>query len=778
MKAIINLARMELQKMFYSPIAWMVLIIFGVQSGIQYMDIISSWISRFEMSYGAEALTTHIYAGLFGFFSKIQNTLYLYIPLITMGLMSKEFGSGSIKLLYSSPVSNTQIVLGKYLAALVFSAAMVMILFIESIFGFVAIKDFDFLQVLTGLLGMFFVIATYSAIGLFMSSLTSYQIVAAIGSFASFFLLQQIGNMWQNIEFVRDITYWLSINGRSDTFIEGLICSEDVLYFILVSSLFIAFTIFRLRGIREKGPRYVSFTRYAGTFIVVALIGYVSTVPPLMKYYDCTHTKLNTLTENSQKVISKLEGKVKITTYVNLFDRYSYYGLPNSQKNDESNFERYTRFYPDIKMEYKYYYDIPVQEDFAKSHNIRYAGLTMKEALEKVCNICDMDPKKIKPGKDFMDEIDLTSELNRFVRKIETEDGKTAFLRVFDDLMVMPDESQITATFKQLTGGLPLVGFLTGHEERDVNNFGTRGYYTVTQEKPFRWSLLNNGTQITSLNLNNPVDNKINILVIADVKKQFSEIEKKNLNDYIDKGGNLILACDLKRQDNMNPLVARFGVKFLPGQIAEYNKNYTMDLVTSEITRKGKNLAYQFNEKIVKEEACVVMPGAVALAYEKNPGFKYTPVLVSDTVKDIAQIDSIGSWNELQTTDFIDGIAKYNPEKGETLGPLVTALALTRKVGNKEQRIMVLGDADCLSNGEISQEREGIKARNFSFINGMFFWLTNEQSPIDVRRPHNPDDNMLLKKDDMGFYKILYKIIIPALLVLGFLLIWLRRKGR
>lgn len=340
----------------------------------------------------------------------------------------------------------------------------------------------------------------------------------------------------------------------------------------------------------------------------------------------------------------------------------------------------------------------------------------------------------------------------------------------------MPTESQITAAFKQLSGDLPLVGFVEGHQERDINNFGTRGYYTFTQEKPFRWSLLNNGVRITSLMLDKPVDPKINILVIADIKTQFNETEMKNLEDFIGRGGNLVIACDRKRQEIMNPLVEQFGVKFLPGQIVEHNKGYAMDLVTAEVTGEGKNLTYQFEG--IQGRRSITMPGAVALSYEEKPGFKYIPVLVSDTVKNMAQIDSVGSWNELKTTDFVDDIAKYTPEEGETLGSLTTALALTREVGGKQQRIMILGDADCISNGELLATRKGINASNFNFTIGMFFWLTYEESPTDVRRPHNPDDNMLLKKDDMGFYKILYKIIIPALLALAFLLIWLRRKGR
>ncbi len=109
-------------------------------------------------------------------------------------------------------------------------------------------------------------------------------------------------------------------------------------------------------------------------------------------------------------------------------------------------------------------------------------------------------------------------------------------------------------------------------------------------------------------------------------------------------------------------------------------------------------------------DGIVSMQGTVAISYKDTGEFNYIPVLVSDTVKNIAQIDSVGSWNELQTTDFVDDIARYNPEKGETLGSLTTALALTRKVGEKEQRIMILGDADYFSNEGLSKRRRGIYA--------------------------------------------------------------------
>ena len=72
----------------------------------------------------------NVFAGWRGMFTAMQQYLYLYIPLLTMGLMSRELNSGSIKLLYSSPVTNTQIILGKYLSMMIYNLVLPSILYL------------------------------------------------------------------------------------------------------------------------------------------------------------------------------------------------------------------------------------------------------------------------------------------------------------------------------------------------------------------------------------------------------------------------------------------------------------------------------------------------------------------------------------------------------------------------------------------------------------------------------------------------------------------------
>lgn len=209
MRTIYKIARTELRTLFYSPVAWFILIIFTFQVSMDFSDSLDYLVRMKMMGYQNWGLTTQIFSSTGGLFPVVQNYLYLYLPLLTMGLMSRELGSGSISLLYSSPVTNRQIILGKFLSMMLYGLLLVLILVVFIVFVAFSINDVDFPLILSGLLGVYLLICAYAAIGLFMSSQTSYQVVAAMGTLAILAFLNFVGRMWQDIEFVRDITYWL-----------------------------------------------------------------------------------------------------------------------------------------------------------------------------------------------------------------------------------------------------------------------------------------------------------------------------------------------------------------------------------------------------------------------------------------------------------------------------------------------------------------------------------------------------------------------------------------
>ncbi|MEG2341445.1 MAG: ABC transporter permease, partial [Odoribacter sp.] len=321
MKTIYKIAKAELQNLFYSPVAWLILIIFTVQVSMNFMDMCANIVSNQDTGWSSSGITGRIFCGPYSFYAAVRNYLYLYIPLLTMGLMSRELGSGSINLLYSSPVTNTQIILGKYLSMMIYGLVLMAIMLVYVIFGICTIDNADISLMLAGMLGIYLLLCAYAAVGLFMSSLTSYQVVAAIGTLAILSFLNFVNNLWQGVALVRDIMYWLCLAGRTDESIQGFIRSEDVLYFVIVIALFLSLTIIRLQARRQKNPWMVTVGKYLGVTVIAMFLGYVSSRPALMCYYDATRTKSNTLTVNSQKIVSQLKGGLTITTYNNLLDK-------------------------------------------------------------------------------------------------------------------------------------------------------------------------------------------------------------------------------------------------------------------------------------------------------------------------------------------------------------------------------------------------------------------------------------------------------------------------
>ena len=95
MRTIYKIARTELRTLFYSPVAWFILIIFTFQVSMDFSDSFGYLVRMKMMGYQNGNLTYRIFSTTGGLFSVVQSYLYLYLPLLTMGLMSRELGSVS-----------------------------------------------------------------------------------------------------------------------------------------------------------------------------------------------------------------------------------------------------------------------------------------------------------------------------------------------------------------------------------------------------------------------------------------------------------------------------------------------------------------------------------------------------------------------------------------------------------------------------------------------------------------------------------------------------------
>ncbi len=765
MKTTLKIAKTELQVLFYSPVAWLILMIFTFQIGYlfagSYAGMVQVQSMKIDLVNATESLFSSAWGGIY---PKIQSYLYLYMPLLTMSIMSREYSSGSIKLLYSSPVTNSQIILGKYIALLLFGLVLTLLVSLLIIFTMGTLINADIGPMLTGLLGLFLLLSAYAAVGLFMSSLTSYNIVAAIGTLCVFAMMNFARGLWQDIPFVREITYWLAINGRADTFIAGMVTSEDVLYFLLVNILFVSFTIFRLQAIRKKQATGQNLLKFGGITLAVFLIGYLTTLPFVKFYYDSTYRKSNTLRPSSQAIMAKLQGGFKITTYVNMLDANSFIGLPSSYKSDVGSFEKYIRFKPEIQMEYVYYYhhtENPILDRQFPKLNAEQRIDTLRKF-----NKWKFD---ILPYAAIKNQVDLSTENYRFVRVLERENGRKTFLRVYDDMQRVPLESEISAAIKRLVmDELPIVGFVSGHGERNSNSTQDRGYKTITQEKTFRYSMINQGFDFKEIDLSRPVPENINILIIAEPRQPYNEQELTNLHSYIASGRNMMLAGEPGQEAIFNRIAAPLGLTLEPGVLVKQQEALQPDLLTLKPTKAGEEFSYYLAPMNRREEV-ITMSGTAGIIVSPASPFQSKVLFATD---------SSGTWNELENLNFIDGKPMVNPSASEREGARPTVVALSRKVGAKQQKILVTGDADWISNSELFIKRNQVNASNFSLVSAAFSWLSDGEVPVDMRLPDPIDKTLRIGESTWTYFELLIKFIIPLTMLGTGIVIWIRRRGR
>lgn len=247
---IFNIVRKELKSMFASPMGWIILAIFTALFGSLYLNGVNGY---FEVMSGAVRPAERV-----GVTQFVGQTVYGWaflvvlfaVPLLSMRLISEERRSQTLPFLFSAPLSLTEIVLGKFIGLVAFLS--ILILYIALMLCTLNIwSDIDFGFIVANSLGLFLLIASASAVGLYFSSLTSQPVAAAVMTFITLIAL-----IFMDRIFAGDPTNTisqLSLMKHFQAFSTGLIDSADVSYFLLVIIMFLVLTIRRLDAERLRG---------------------------------------------------------------------------------------------------------------------------------------------------------------------------------------------------------------------------------------------------------------------------------------------------------------------------------------------------------------------------------------------------------------------------------------------------------------------------------------------------------------------------------------------
>lgn len=236
MSNIITIIRRELSSYFFSPIIYIVMVVFILIYGLFFAEyVLELRIANLEYS-----------------FSNLSIVLLFLLPIMTMRSLAEERKQGTDELLMTAPITSTEIVLGKLVAI----TAAFLILLATVLVHLVIVLTMaqpDLGPILTSLLGLFLLGFTFISIGLFTSSLTDNQIIAVVLSFfisLILWLINWLADFFHGV--LGQIFSSISLIKYFGDFNKGIIDTTNIIFYLSVTALFTFLTIRQVEGRRWR----------------------------------------------------------------------------------------------------------------------------------------------------------------------------------------------------------------------------------------------------------------------------------------------------------------------------------------------------------------------------------------------------------------------------------------------------------------------------------------------------------------------------------------------
>ena len=558
------------------------------------------------------------YASLQVYFDFAPWFLLLLVPAITMRSFSDEFKQGTYEVLHSLPFSSLQLVLGKLLGSLliVIAAIAPTIFYGVVLDALSATGGIDWGATFGSYIGLIFLGAVYTAVGVFASSLTKNSAIALLVSIIiSILLLQSFDWLSAVSFFANGYDYYIKQLGLSlhyNNMSKGLIKLTDMIYFISILVLFILGTIENLKG----KIKYV--------FLLIAIIGanYLSNIFPFQ--FDLTKEKRYTLSASSTEVISQIQAPVTVHLYLGG-------DLPSNYKTISNAaialLDQLHQINPGL---IKWNLEIPNQSVsdtalYALYDSLSKMGLPIERIQQGNGGADKRVDQLIIPGalvevdgqKPYA--IDLRSSKKYFkpynIVKDIPEVDEQASANAAEALL---EYKFIQAIYLLNRKTVPTIAYLIGNGQPvnlTVNDIGE------TLKDQYDLSVFD-------LSKGFPDATKIKTLLIVKPTTPFSDLDKLKIDQYVMGGGNIIWAVD--------KLYAEYdSLQKTDGSYVSFDRGLTLDDLLFKY-------GIRINSNLIQDLNCAKLPLVVGTQGDGSPLIKrvpwpYYPFLIGNDNHPIAQ---------------------------------------------------------------------------------------------------------------------------------------------
>lgn len=228
---------------------------------------------------------------------------------------------------------------------------------------------------------------------------------------------------WSGYGFYTRPDFSLSMPSRAERIMSGLLNTRDVIYYLAITAMFLAFTITKLEMERVLKSTLQQIARYALIVVICLSVTYITSRQPMIGYYDATATKVNTLTKTSQELLKRMgDEPIEMTEYVNGIEDSYNRATPSERIADIARWEPYLRFKPNINLKWVYYYDsVP-----GLTKNLIEYKSTFNKYVVFMSGVNQLDLSNFLSPKEIHKQINLYDEGSRTVMQLKYK-GKATF---------------------------------------------------------------------------------------------------------------------------------------------------------------------------------------------------------------------------------------------------------------------------------------------------------------------------------------------------------------
>lgn len=656
--------------------------------------------------------------------SAIAFVMLIAVPILTMRSLAEERHSKTDQLVLTAPVSLGKIVLGKYLAMVgVFTVAMAVIAvtpLILSIYGTVPIGESY-----VAILGFWLYGCACIAIGMFLSSLTESQVIAAVLTFAVLFLGYMMAGITQMISqtgnLLTKILGAYDIYTPMEKFMNGCLDLTAVVYFVsvIVLALFLSCQSIQKRrwsmSVKKLTTGVFSVGMIvAGFAVAVVLNVVVCEMPTEWTSIDATSTKLYSLTDDTKEYVKALNEDV--TIYVLAAEKSADATLSETLK-------RYESLSDHIAVEYK---SPSVNPSF-------YQQYTDTAPSTGSMIVVSANRSRVI---DYSDVYEYSYDYSTYSSTLEGYDA----------------EGQITSAIEYVTlesSELPVVYEVEGHGEMALSG----GFKEAVEKANVTLSAL-------TLLKEDAIPKDAAAIIINGPTSDFSEDDAQKVIDYLGKGGKAIIATSFQYKDlpNFESVLAAYGVERVDGIVMENDSSYYYGNTPYYLLPQVDSSNYTSSVS----GKYVFAPYSEAFSYPKeSEDIGYTPMLET-TEKAVSKIDAANA-------------ATSKMEDGDIAGPFTVALAIEKSVDEEMTQIVLLGSTEILADSA-NQIVSGGNVSMFTDVLGSMVSSENLTASVIPVKDYTLGTITITSMVTL-LGGLAATIVIPVVLIIAGVIVWaVRRK--